>query len=257
MSGNLLSCTGRRALVIGGGTGIGFAAAEALIGAGASVFLTGRRNERLESAAAQLRDRGLVGCAAGDARDTVEVERVVGQAANLLGGLDTLVVAAGASDVASIFSVTPERFDAVLAANLNPLYLSAHHAAPLLIASGRGSVIAIASAYGVVGQPERIAYSTAKAGIIGMVRSMALDFAPHAVRVNAISPGVIETELFFETLKREADPEAMLAQRRSMHPLGRTGRADEIAAVVVLLASSGGGFITGQNIVVDGGLTIR
>jgi NAD(P)-dependent dehydrogenase (short-subunit alcohol dehydrogenase family) len=242
---DLLSCAGRRALVIGGGTGIGFASAQALSEAGAAVFLSGRRGDRLEAAAGLLRGKGEIGWKAGDARHAPEVAKVVACAAERLGGIDTLVVSAGTSDVASIFTVTPERFDAVMAANLNPLYLSAHYAASHMKESRRGSVIAIASAYGVIGQPERIAYSAAKAGIVGMVRSMALDFAPFGVCVNAISPGVIETELFYETLQREADPEAMLAHRRGMHPIGRTGRPEEIAAAVVLLASNGGGFITG------------
>ncbi len=251
-----MSCAGRRALVIGGGSGIGLASAEALLREGASVFLTGRRPDKLREAAAALSPLGQVGWHSGDATLAPEVAGMVDRAAAFLGGLDTLVVSAGVSDVASVFNVQPERFDAVMAGNLNPVYLGAHYAAPHLVASGHGSVIAIASAYGVIGQKERVAYSTAKAGIIGMVRSMALDFAPHKVRVNAISPGVIETELFFATLQREADPEAMLQRRRAMHPIGRTGKPEEIAAVVVLLASDGGGFITGQNIVVDGGLTI-
>ena len=240
-----MSCAGRKALVIGGGTGIGLASAKALLHEGASVFLSGRRADRLRAATDQLAQPGKVSWHAGDAVQASEVARVVERAVAFLGGLDTLVVSAGATDVASVFDVRPERFDAVMAGNLNPVYLGAHYAAPHLVASGSGSVIAISSAY-----------STAKAGIIGMVRSMALDFAPHNVRVNAISPGVIETELFFATLQREADPEAMLQTRRAMHPIGRTGKPEEVAAVVVLLASAGGGFITGQNIVVDGGMTI-
>jgi NAD(P)-dependent dehydrogenase (short-subunit alcohol dehydrogenase family) len=251
-----MSCEGRKVLVIGGGSGIGLASARALQGAGASLFLSGRRPDPLRRAADELGQRGKVGWHAGDAVQPSEVERVVDQAVAFLGGLDTLVVSAGVSDVASVQDIRPERFDAVIAGNLNPVYLGAHHAAPHLIASGAGSVIAISSVYGVVGQRERVAYSTAKAGIIGMVRSMALDFAPYNVRVNAISPGVIETELFFATLQKEADPDAMLQRRRAMHPIGRTGKPEEVAAVVVLLASAGGGFITGQNIVVDGGLTI-
>lgn len=253
---DLFSCSGRKALVIGGGSGIGLASATALLQAGASVFISGRRRDCLEHAAASLGPSGRVGWEAGDATRAEEVTRVVAHAVDFLSGLDILVVSAGTSDVQSIFSVTKEGFDRVVNGNLNPFYLSTHEAAPHLIAAGHGSAIAIASAYGVIGVTERVSYSTAKAGIIGMVRSVALDFAPHKVRVNAISPGVIETELFHATLRREADPEAMMAKRRAMHPIGRIGRPEEVAAVVLLLASDAGGFITGQNIVVDGGLTI-
>ena len=253
---DLFRCDGRKALVIGGSSGIGFASAAALLRAGASVFISSRNPERLARAASELQPLGPVGWAAGDATKSDEVSRTVSSATDALGGLDILVVSAGTSDVQSIFSVTPAGFDRVIGANLNPLYLAAHHAAPHLVASGRGSVIAISSAYGVIGVAERVSYSAAKAGIIGMVRSMALDFAPHKVRVNTISPGVIETELFFATLRREADPEQMLAKRRAMHPIGRTGKPEEVAAVVLLLSSDAGAFIVGQNIVVDGGLTI-
>jgi len=253
---DLFCCNGRGALVIGGSSGIGFASAAALLKVGASIFITSRSPERLARAAAELQSLGRVGWAAGDATKPDDVARVVSSASGFLGGLDILVVSAGTSDVQSVFTVTPAGFDRVISANLNPLYLSAHHAAPHLMASGRGSVIAISSAYGVVGVAERVSYSAAKAGIIGMVRSMALDFAPHKVRVNAISPGVIETDLFFATLQRETNPERTLATRRTMHPIGRTGKPEEVAAVVLLLASDAGGFITGQNIVVDGGLTI-
>ncbi len=253
---DLFRCDGRRALVIGGSSGIGFASAAALLQAGASLFISSRSPGRLARAASELQHPGLVGWAAGDATKPDDVSRIVSAATDFLGGLDILVVSAGTSDVQSVFTVTPTGFDRVIAANINPLYLSAHHAASHLAASGRGSVIAMSSVYGVIGVAERVSYSAAKAGIIGMVRSMALDFAPHKVRVNAISPGVIETELFFATLRREADPEQMLAKRRAMHPIGRTGKPEEVAAVVLLLASDAGGFITGQNIVVDGGLTI-
>ena len=252
---DLFDCTGRRILVIGGGSGIGLACAAAVLRAGASVFLSGRRVDRLRQAAEELRSAGRVGWNAGDATQPGDVAEVIRAAVAFLGGLDGLIVSAGTSDVASVFAITPGRFDAVIAANLNPAYLAVHHAAEHLVASGRGAVVLIGSAYGVVGMAERLAYSTAKAGLLGMVRSMALDLAPHGVRVNAVSPGVIETELFFETLRREADPDAMLAKRRAMHPIGRTGRPEEVAAAVLLLVSDAGGFITGQNLLVDGGLT--
>lgn len=252
----MFSCAGRKALIIGGSSGIGLASAAALHRAGAKVFLSSRHSEKLIAAAESLADPAGVRWEAGDATSAADVDRVVGRAVSFLGGLDTLVVSAGTSDVQSVFTVTPDRFDRVISENFSPLYLSAHAAAPHLITSGRGSIVAIASAYGVVGMAERISYSAAKAGIIGMVRSMALDLAPKKVRVNAVSPGVIETELFFQILSRESNPEQMLARRRAMHPIGRTGKPEEVAAVVLLLASDAGGFVTGQNFIVDGGLTI-
>jgi NAD(P)-dependent dehydrogenase (short-subunit alcohol dehydrogenase family) len=130
-------------------------------------------------------------------------------------------------------------------------------AAKELMAAKKASVIIISSTYGLVGHAERVAYCGAKAGVIGMVRAMALDFAPHGVRVNAICPGYIETALSIEVAQAEADPEAALNAKRLMHPIPRAGSLDEVAELALYLAADPSAFMTGQAIAIDGGYAIR
>jgi NAD(P)-dependent dehydrogenase (short-subunit alcohol dehydrogenase family) len=174
-----------------------------------------------------------------------------------MGGLDTLVNSAGTSGVGSILEETLAGFKQVADANLLSTFLSSRHAAPHMVGNGSGSIIAISSMYGLVGQYQRVAYCASKAGVIGMIRAIALDLANQGVRANAICPGFIETELAREIAGREPDPEATLAHRRQMHPIARSGRPDEVGETAVFLASDAAAWTTGQAISVDGGYTIR
>lgn len=250
---------GRRALVYGGGTGIGLACAEAFAAAGAAVFLTGRRAERLAAAASRMAaDTGCkAGHEAGDATVARDVERITEAALDFLGGLDIVLISSGTSGVGSIFDTTVEEFRRICDTNLLSTFLATRAAAPHLVASGHGSVIAIASMYGVIGQYERVAYCASKAGVLGMVRAMALDFSQKGVRVNAINPGFIETELALTLVAQAPDPAKLLAERRAMHPIPRSGQPADIGAAAVYLAGDESSFVTGQMINVDGGYTIR
>lgn len=247
---------GKKALILGGGTGLGRACAEAMIAEGAAVFVSGRREGKLAEVVAALSTRGRIGQAAGDATHEEEVKRVVAAAVDFMGGLDTLVVSSGVSAIGSALNTTVEDFHRVLDANLLPLFLGAKHAAPHMIAAGGGAIIALASVTGIAGMRERLAYCAAKGGVIAMVRAMAVDLADKAIRVNAISPSLVMTELAHEIMSREADPAAVLARRKAQHPLGRLGEPAEIAEVAVYLAGDKAGWTTGQNLVIDGGLTM-
>ncbi len=248
---------GKRALVYGGGTGIGFACAEAFAREGAAVFVSSRRETVLRQAADKLTAHGRAGFAAGDATVVAEVERITAAADAFLGGIDTIVVSAGAGGRTPIATTAPEEFQRIIDQNLRPLFLAVRCAAPQLLAAGSASVIAIASIYGLVGQYERVAYCGAKAGMIGMVRAMALDFADKGVRVNAIAPGFIETELSLAIAGQEADPEAALRARRTMHAIPRAGQPEEIGEAAAYLASDAASFMTGQCLTLDGGYTAR
>jgi NAD(P)-dependent dehydrogenase (short-subunit alcohol dehydrogenase family) len=247
----------KRALVLGGGTGIGLACATALVSEGARAFLSGRRKAVLEEAAAQLSNIGEVGVAAGDATSVVDVERTIEAAVTQMGGLDTIVISAGAGGRTPITDTSPDEFQRIMDNNLRPVFLAARFGVRHLLDAGSGSIIVISSMYGLVGQRERVAYCGAKAGVIGMVKSMALDLAEHNIRVNAICPGFVETPLALEVVKLEADPEASLKSKRLMHPIPRAGRLEEIGELAVYLASDLSGFMTGQAIAIDGGYTAR
>ena len=253
--GNRLA--GKRALIYGGGTGIGLACAEAMAREGAAVFLSGRREQVLREAAEGLKELGKSGFAPGDATIAADVERVTEAAASFLGGLDTIVVSAGAGGRTPIFDAPVEEFQRIIDHSLLPPFLAMRFAAEHLLAGGKASVIVVSSMYGLVGQKERAGYCAGKAGVIGLVKSTALDFAESGVRVNAICPGFVETPLALEVAKLEADPEAVLEAKRRMHPIPRAGKLEEMGELAVYLASDLAAFMTGQAIAIDGGYSSR
>jgi NAD(P)-dependent dehydrogenase (short-subunit alcohol dehydrogenase family) len=247
---------GKRAVIYGGGTGLGLACAEALMRAGAAVFITGRRQAKLAEAAGRLAAFGRVGMSEGDFTREADVARITGEAVAFLGGIDTLVVSSGRSSVGSIFTATPSDFQAVMDTNLLGPFLAVRAAAPHLVAGAPSSVILMASVVGVVAMRERVAYCTSKAGLLGMTRALALDFADRRVRVNAISPSLVLTELSRSILAREKDPAETLKRREAQHPVGRLGRPEDIGAAAVYLAGEESDWTTGQNLVIDGGMSV-
>ncbi len=245
---------GKRALIYGGGTGIGLGIAEAMVGEGARVFLSSRREAVLKEAAAKI---GGASYAAGDASIPADVERVTAEAVRFLGGLDTIVVSAGAGGRTPILDTPPEEFRRIMDNTLMPAFLAPRYGARHLIEAGGGSIIIVSSMYGLVGQKERVGYCGAKHGVNGMVKAMALDLAEKAVRVNAICPGFVETPLAHEVVRLEPDPEAVLQAKRLMHPIPRPATLEEIGEMAVYLASDLSAFVTGQALAIDGGYSVR
>jgi NAD(P)-dependent dehydrogenase (short-subunit alcohol dehydrogenase family) len=135
-------------------------------------------------------------------------------------------------------------------------FLAARAAAPYLVTAAPSSLILIASVVATAAMKERVAYCASKSGVLGMTRAMALDLADKDVRVNAISPSLVLTELARDIMSRESDPAATLARREAQHPLGRLGKPEEIGAAAVYLASEASSWMTGQNLIIDGGLSI-
>jgi NAD(P)-dependent dehydrogenase (short-subunit alcohol dehydrogenase family) len=244
---------GKRCLIYGGGTGIGFAIAEGMAQEGARIFISSRRKPVLQEAADRLSRISPAGYAAGDATLVEDVQRVTEAADTFLSGIDTIIVSAGASARTHIFDADPDEFQHIMDNTLRPAFLATRYACPQLLEAGKASVTMIASTFGLVGRRERVAYCGAKAGVIGMVKAMALDFAEHGVRVNAICPGYTVTPLALELASREPDPDAFLRERAQMHPVPRAGTVEEISALAVYLASDQAAFLTGQAIAIDGG----
>jgi len=248
---------GKRALVYGGGTGLGFACAAAMAAEGAAVFLSARRREKLAAALERLPRGAKAGFEPGDATLEPDVQRVTDAAVRFLGGLDTMVISAGTSGVTPVLTASLEEFRFILDANLTSTFLTCRYGAPHMVAGGHGSIIAISSVFGLVGTVERVGYCASKHGVVGLVRAAALDLADKGVRINALCPGFVETELAREVALRAPDPKAALYQRRTMHPIPRAGLAEEIAEAAVYLASDRAAWTTGQAITVDGGYTAR
>lgn len=257
MSGVVARLENKRVIVYGGGTGIGLACAEAMAREGAALFISGRRESVLRDAVLGLGKLGKIGHEAGDATSADDVKRITQSASAFMGGIDTIVVSVGAGGRTPIFDTDPEEFQRIMDHNLRPAFLAMRFAADHLMAARPASVIIISSAYGLVGHRERAAYCAAKAGVNGLVRAAALDFADKGVRVNAMCPGYVETPLSIAISQQEADPEAALEAKRRMHAIPRAGTLEEMGELAVYLASDLSAFMTGQAIAIDGGYSAR
>ncbi len=243
---------GRRALVTGGARGIGRAIALAMADAGADVALTSRNGDDAEPVAGEIRAKGRKALALLlDVRHARSIHVCFERLDREWGSLDILVNNAGTNVPQDLEHLDEESWDTVVDADLKGLVFVTQAAAARMVAAKRGgSIVNIASIYGVVGRRERIAYSAAKAGVVNVTRSLALELAPHGITVNAIGPSLIETDLTRERLRTIP---GYREEEVARTPLGRLGSPDDVASVAVFLASQAASFVTGQTLLVDGG----
>lgn len=246
---DLFRLDGRTALVSGAGRGIGLAAAEALAQAGAEVTLAARTAEEIDREAARLRGKGLK---AGSMR--LDVGDIAATAAAIAAGgpFDILVNNAGTNRPASFLDVTPEDYDAVTDLNVRSAFFVAQAVARGLVAAGRpGSIINMSSQMGHVGGQRRTVYCASKHAMEGFTKAMALDLAPHGIRVNTVCPTFIETPM----TKPFFDDPAFLKGTLDKIPLGRLGQVEDVVGAVIYLASDASRLVTGSALKVDGGWT--
>jgi len=246
----IFSLAGRAALVTGASSGLGVHFARLLAGEGAAVALAARRAERIDALAAELRGSGAAAIAvAMDVTDPASVQRAIEQAERRLGRLDILVNNAGITASSRFLETSEEEWNAVLDTDLTGLMRVGQETARRMAARGEGgAILNVASILGVRPAPQVAAYAAAKAASISLTQSMALELARHRIRVNALAPGYIETDLNSAFLRSPAGE--ALARRV---PMRRFGAAEDLDGAVLLLVSDAGRFITGATLPVDGG----
>jgi len=246
---------GKVAVVTGAADGIGHAIAEGFAKEGAHVFLSDIDDRKGRAFAKALRDAGYAAeylhC---DVAEEKDIANLINTAAKKGGGLDVLVNnAAIAIGGMPVYEMTDEQWHRLMAVNLTSVFRGCKYALPHMIKQKRGSIINMASAQGHVGLDGWTAYAGAKGAVMAMTRQMAVEFGPHNVRVNSISPGTINTPM---NEKVVADLGGQVARAWvKMHPIGRIGEPAEVAEAAIYLASDAAGFTTGIDLRVDGGLT--
>jgi NAD(P)-dependent dehydrogenase (short-subunit alcohol dehydrogenase family) len=250
---------GRAAVVTGAGRGIGLAIVERFLADGAHVLMTQRSTSEGERASARLAAMypGRVEFLSADIRRADEVASVIDTAVAKFGRLDILCNNAGIGLLRAVHETAQDEYDLVMDTNVRGVFLACQYAIPHMLAQAAGSVVNIGSVAGWVGFESDAAYCASKGAVIALTRQMALDFASRGIRVNCVCPGFIETEMMRTFLDSHAEPGPAEAEIVAMHPIGRVGRPEEVAAVASFLASDEASFITGESLAVDGGLLAR
>ena len=244
---------GRVALVTGAAQGMGLVFARSLLAEGARVLLFDRNCEALVEAESALGEVGEVVAVAGNAALRADVAGAISRAVDRFGALDVVVANAGVGEVRPFLEIDDAAWRRMLDVNLNGVFYATQEGARAILATaGRGAMVVTASTNAFFPERHTVHYSTSKGGVVALVRAAALDLAGSGVRVNAVSPGIIRTPLA-APLTEDAD--VARAFLRSV-PMTRFGEPSEIAAAVLFLASDESSYITGQNIVVDGGTTL-
>jgi len=245
------------AVVTGGSLGIGAAAAQALAAEGASVVIASLDQAPGEALAAVITESGgTAGHVLADIADEAAVKTLMEATRDRFGRLDVLVNNAGIYVQGDATATSLADWQKLMAVNLTGAFLCTKYAAEALSAN-RGAIVNVASEAGLVGIANQVAYNVSKAGVIGLTRSCAVDFASRGVRVNCVCPGTTWTPLVKAACDRADDPVAARRRLESIRPLDRLGKVEEIASAILYLASDEAGYATGSVLSIDGGYTAQ
>jgi NAD(P)-dependent dehydrogenase (short-subunit alcohol dehydrogenase family) len=249
---------GKVAIVTGAARGVGAAIAATLAEEGASVVAVDVLLSPLKATVERIQSGGHVAAAChADISSPDGNHTAVEMALHKYGGLDCLIANAAIQRFGKLADTPPALWDEVQSVNLRGAYLGCQAAIPALIRRGGGSLILTASILGIVGDGDLAAYGAAKGGLRALCRSAAVAYGPNAIRCNTICPGDVKTEIFEEYIARTPDPAAELRRLEALYPLGRIASAQDVARAAVFLASDDSSYITGTDLIIDGGLLAK
>lgn len=247
---------GKVAVITGGATGIGLGSARALAREGATVVLFGPEREALDKAASETGGIGIVG----DVSSGPSVAALFDEVSSRFSRLDVLVNSAAIQPYGTVETMDEAGWDRVLGVNLKGVYLTSHHAVPLMRRSGGGSIVNIASVQGIACQTNLAAYVASKGAVLALTRAMALDHAKDGIRVNSVCPGSIDTPMLRYAASENLDgrtEDEVVAEWGKAHPIGRVGLPEDVGNMVAFLAGPRAAFCTGGEYKVDGGLLAK
>ena len=255
MNNNPLDFTGKVALVTGAASGMGLATAQAFAEAGAAVMMADAREEAVEQEARKLNAAGLkVMAVACDVSEDAQVERMIERTVDAFGRLDAAFNNAGVmAHIAPTAESTRDEWDRVIGINLRGVWCSMKYELRQMQRQGSGAIVNNASVGALTGNPGIGSYIASKHGVVGLTRTAALEYIQHGIRVNAVNPGLIDTQIARDVV---AGNEAAYAEIAKNVPIRRAGRPEEIASVVLWLCSPGASYVVGHALTVDGGMTV-
>jgi NAD(P)-dependent dehydrogenase (short-subunit alcohol dehydrogenase family) len=239
------SFVGRRALVTGAGSGIGLAIVTDLLARGAEVIAFDLATERVPGAAT---------CFEGDVSNAEQVAAVVAEA-SAAGPIDTLFNNAGIGSTKNLVDCEPEEWDRVFDVNVRGTYLMCRAILPSMLEQGFGVIVNTASAAGLIGLPNRAAYCASKGAVVALTKQIAVQWAAQGIRCNSVCPGTVDSPWVGRLLAEAEDPVAHRAQLVGRQPMGRLALPEEIASAAIYLASDRAAFVTGTDLIIDGGIT--
>jgi NAD(P)-dependent dehydrogenase (short-subunit alcohol dehydrogenase family) len=248
---------GKVAIVTGGAMGIGEAAARKLAAEGAVVAIFDLNREAGAKTASEIAKSGAIcdffPC---NVSESDEVSHAVDEVIAKHGHLDILVSNAGIQDYGDAVSTTEEAWDRLMGINLKGCFLVSKFSVPHLLKSGNAAIVVVGSVQSMTAIGNSVAYVTAKHGLLGLTRAMALDYAQKGIRVNCVCPGAVDTPMFRWAVSLDPNPEKVVRSCDHAHAMGRIGKSEEVADAIVYLASPRASFITGAALVVDGGMLV-